>query len=107
MAEADIGMAGLGVMGLNLARNMERNGYAVAVWNREADAVDEVLAQEGGGKGFTGTRAGGGGAPKGEGPEGGGGGGAWRRDRPGWEGYGEHAGGGGAPALRRPGRHGP
>ncbi|HEY0378071.1 MAG TPA: NADP-dependent phosphogluconate dehydrogenase [Pyrinomonadaceae bacterium] len=56
MAEADIGMAGLGVMGLNLARNMERNGYAVAVWNREADAVDEFLAQEGGGKHFTGTK---------------------------------------------------
>jgi 6-phosphogluconate dehydrogenase len=56
MAEADIGMAGLGVMGLNLARNMERNGYAVAVWNREANAVDEFLAQEGEGKHFTGTK---------------------------------------------------
>ncbi|HYG79614.1 MAG TPA: NADP-dependent phosphogluconate dehydrogenase [Pyrinomonadaceae bacterium] len=56
MAEADIGMAGLGVMGLNLARNMERNGYAVAVWNREAQAVDEFLAQEGGGRRFVGTR---------------------------------------------------
>ncbi|HKQ52514.1 MAG TPA: NAD(P)-binding domain-containing protein, partial [Pyrinomonadaceae bacterium] len=56
MAEADIGMAGLGVMGLNLARNMERNGNAVAVWNREADAVDEFLAQEGEGKRFTGTK---------------------------------------------------
>ncbi len=56
MAEADIGMAGLGVMGLNLARNMERNGYAVAVWNREAVAVDEFLAREGEGKRFTGTK---------------------------------------------------
>ncbi len=56
MAEADIGMAGLGVMGLNLARNMERNGYAVAVWNREAASVDEFLAQEGEGKRFVGTR---------------------------------------------------
>ncbi|HWT00259.1 MAG TPA: NADP-dependent phosphogluconate dehydrogenase [Pyrinomonadaceae bacterium] len=56
MAEADIGMAGLGVMGLNLARNMERNGYAVAVWNREAEAVNEFLAQEGEGKRFVGTR---------------------------------------------------
>src|SRR5215212_2925391 len=56
MAEADIGMAGLGVMGLNLARNMERNGYAVAVWNREAEAVDEFLAQEGEGKRFVGAK---------------------------------------------------
>src|SRR5215213_4938435 len=50
MAEADIGMAGLGVMGLNLALNMERNGYQVAIWNREAKAVDAFMAGEGSGK---------------------------------------------------------
>ena len=31
---ADIGMIGLAVMGENLARNIERNGYTVAVYNR-------------------------------------------------------------------------
>jgi 6-phosphogluconate dehydrogenase len=56
MAEADIGMAGLGVMGLNLALNMERNGYKVAVWNREAAAVDKFIAGEGSGKRFTATK---------------------------------------------------
>ena len=32
---ANIGMIGLGVMGQNLALNIERNGYAVAVFDRE------------------------------------------------------------------------
>jgi 6-phosphogluconate dehydrogenase len=56
MAEADIGMAGLGVMGLNLALNMERNGYGVAIWNREASSVDKFMAGDGAGKRFTPTR---------------------------------------------------
>jgi 6-phosphogluconate dehydrogenase len=56
MAEADIGMAGLGVMGLNLALNMERNGYMVAIWNRETPSVDAFMAGEGQGKRFTPTR---------------------------------------------------
>jgi 6-phosphogluconate dehydrogenase len=56
MAEADIGMAGLGVMGLNLAQNMERNGHTVAIWNREATAVDEFMASEGAGKRFVPTK---------------------------------------------------
>jgi 6-phosphogluconate dehydrogenase len=56
MAESDIGMAGLGVMGLNLALNMERNGYEVAVWNRELEAVDKFVAGEGKGRRIVGTR---------------------------------------------------
>ncbi|HEX8633167.1 MAG TPA: NADP-dependent phosphogluconate dehydrogenase [Pyrinomonadaceae bacterium] len=40
---AQIGMIGLGVMGENLARNIERNGYSVAVWNREPKKVDEFV----------------------------------------------------------------
>jgi 6-phosphogluconate dehydrogenase len=40
---AKIGMIGLGVMGENLARNIERNGYSIAVWNREAAKVDEFV----------------------------------------------------------------
>jgi 6-phosphogluconate dehydrogenase len=57
MAEADIGMAGLGVMGLNLAQNMERNGFTVAVWNREPKAVDEFMKDGGEGKRFVPTRS--------------------------------------------------
>lgn len=57
MAEADIGMAGLGVMGLNLAHNMERNGYTVAIWNRDAADVDKFMAGEGEGKHFVPTRS--------------------------------------------------
>jgi len=57
MAEADIGMAGLGVMGLNLAQNIERNGYTVAIWNREPDSVDKFVAGEGSGKHFVPTRS--------------------------------------------------
>ncbi len=36
-------MIGLGVMGENLARNIERNGYSIAVWNREPAKVDEFV----------------------------------------------------------------
>ncbi len=57
MAEADIGMAGLGVMGLNLAHNMERNGYTVAIWNRNAADVDKFMAGDGEGKRFVPTRS--------------------------------------------------
>jgi 6-phosphogluconate dehydrogenase len=56
MADADIGMAGLGVMGLNLALNIERNGHTVAIWNREPTAVDSFVAGEGKGKRIVGTR---------------------------------------------------
>jgi 6-phosphogluconate dehydrogenase len=40
---AKIGMIGLGVMGENLARNIERNGYSIAVWNREPKKVEEFV----------------------------------------------------------------
>jgi 6-phosphogluconate dehydrogenase len=46
MAEADIGMAGVGVMGSNLALNMERNGYRVAVWDRDPALVEKLMAGE-------------------------------------------------------------
>jgi 6-phosphogluconate dehydrogenase len=42
---AKIGMIGLGVMGENLARNIERNGYSIAVWNREPKKVDEFVGR--------------------------------------------------------------
>lgn len=57
---ADVGMIGLAVMGENLAKNMERNGFRVAVYNRppskeEPDRVTQFMA-ENEGKNFVGTR---------------------------------------------------
>jgi 6-phosphogluconate dehydrogenase len=57
---AKIGMIGLAVMGENLARNIERNGYPVAVYNRppskdEPDRVSKFM-EENAGKQFIGTR---------------------------------------------------
>ena len=39
-----VGVLGVGVMGRNLAWNIADHGYSVAVWNREADMLAEVLA---------------------------------------------------------------
>ncbi|NUR87522.1 MAG: NADP-dependent phosphogluconate dehydrogenase [Nonomuraea sp.] len=47
---ADIGVTGLAVMGRNLARNLARHGYAVAVHNRSASRT-EALVKEFGGEG--------------------------------------------------------
>ncbi len=57
---AQIGMIGLAVMGENLARNIERNGFSVAVYNRppsgeEPDRVTKFM-EENAGKQFIGTR---------------------------------------------------
>ena len=49
MTNANIGMIGLGVMGQNLALNIERNGYSVAVWDREP-AVRERFVRAAKGK---------------------------------------------------------
>src|SRR3954469_15151512 len=56
---AQVGMIGLAVMGENLARNIERNGYSVAVYNRppsrsEPDRVTKFM-EEYGDKRFVGT----------------------------------------------------
>jgi 6-phosphogluconate dehydrogenase len=50
---ANIGMIGLAVMGENLARNIERNGYSVAVYNRppgkdEPDRVKTFMTENAG-----------------------------------------------------------
>ena len=42
---AQFGVIGLGVMGANLALNVEDHGHAVAVWNLETDWVDRLLQQ--------------------------------------------------------------
>ncbi|ROR97755.1 6-phosphogluconate dehydrogenase (decarboxylating) [Salana multivorans] len=44
---ADIGVVGLAVMGSNLARNLARNGYTVAVHNRTPGRTRELLAAHG------------------------------------------------------------
>lgn len=43
MAQADIGLIGLAVMGQNLALNMNDHGFTVAVFNRTVSKVDEFL----------------------------------------------------------------
>ncbi|MDQ6653801.1 MAG: NADP-dependent phosphogluconate dehydrogenase [Acidobacteriota bacterium] len=45
---ASIGLIGLGVMGQNLALNIERNGYSIAVYDRESPVLDAFIARESG-----------------------------------------------------------
>ncbi len=47
---AKVGMIGLAVMGANLALNIERHGFPIAVYNRETQKVDEFIAQNPGKK---------------------------------------------------------
>jgi 6-phosphogluconate dehydrogenase len=48
MTTAKIGLIGLGVMGQNLALNIERNGFPVAVYDREPPVLAGFIAREGG-----------------------------------------------------------
>ncbi len=50
MEKASIGLIGLGVMGHNLALNMERNGFPVAGYDLDAAKTQAFLAGEGRGK---------------------------------------------------------
>ena len=52
MQQADIGLVGLAVMGENLALNLERHGFTVAVHNRTQDRVTAFMAGRGKGKNF-------------------------------------------------------
>ncbi len=54
MVKADIGLIGLAAMGENLALNMERNGFCVAVYNRTPDKIDNFVKGQGAGKNFIG-----------------------------------------------------
>ncbi|MDQ0735178.1 NADP-dependent phosphogluconate dehydrogenase [Arthrobacter agilis] len=45
---AQIGVTGLAVMGANLARNLARNGYTVALHNRSVEKTDALLQKHGG-----------------------------------------------------------
>ncbi|MGO1590729.1 MAG: NADP-dependent phosphogluconate dehydrogenase [Ancrocorticia sp.] len=44
---ADIGVTGMAVMGSNLARNLARNGYKVAIHNRSTAKTERVIAEHG------------------------------------------------------------
>ncbi len=46
-ATAQIGVTGMAVMGSNLARNMARHGYRVAIHNRSAERTRKVAAEHG------------------------------------------------------------
>ena len=46
--QADIGVMGLAVMGANLARNAAHHGFGVAVFNRNHERTDELIAHHGG-----------------------------------------------------------
>jgi 6-phosphogluconate dehydrogenase len=48
--KAQVGMIGLGVMGANLAQNIERNGWPVAVFNREVEWVGDFVKRHEGKK---------------------------------------------------------
>ncbi len=50
MAQQSFGVIGLAVMGENLALNVERNGFPVAVYNRTAEKTHTFMAQRGEGK---------------------------------------------------------
>ena len=47
MAQADIGLIGLGTMGSNLALNIAEKGHTVAVFNRTVSRTDEFKAEAG------------------------------------------------------------
>jgi len=55
MSSYKIGMMGLGVMGENLTINIERNGYPVAVYDRESEVVDAFMKSRAAGKAILGT----------------------------------------------------
>jgi len=46
MTQADFGVFGLGVMGFNLGRNVQRNGFQVAVFNRSPGKVAEFVEKQ-------------------------------------------------------------
>jgi 6-phosphogluconate dehydrogenase len=57
LADADIGLIGLAVMGENLVLNMANNGYTVAVYNRTTSKVDNFIGGRAEGKPIIGTHS--------------------------------------------------
>ena len=54
---AQFSMLGLGVMGRNLALNIERNGYTTAVWDRELEEVEKFIKNQDQDKQILGARS--------------------------------------------------
>lgn len=50
MSQANFGMAGMGVMGSNLALNIERNGFTVAAWDIDFSYLEKFINGIGAGK---------------------------------------------------------
>ena len=57
MAQADIGLIGLAVMGENLILNMESKGFTVACYNRTVSKVDNFLNSRAKGKNIIGCKS--------------------------------------------------
>lgn len=57
MAQADIGLVGLAVMGQNLALNMNDHGFTVSVFNRTTSKVDDFLSGPAQGTSIIGTHS--------------------------------------------------
>jgi 6-phosphogluconate dehydrogenase len=57
MAQADIGLIGLAVMGENLILNMESKGFTVACFNRTVSKVDNFINGRAQGKNIIGTHS--------------------------------------------------
>ncbi len=57
MAQADIGLIGLAVMGENLILNMESKGFTVACFNRTVSKVDDFINGRGSGKNIIGCHS--------------------------------------------------
>lgn len=57
MAKQNFGLIGLAVMGENLALNVERNGFAVSVFNRSTEKVDAFINGRAQGKNFFGAHS--------------------------------------------------
>eukprot|EP01108_Squamamoeba_japonica_P006946 TRINITY_DN5743_c0_g1_i2.p2 TRINITY_DN5743_c0_g1~~TRINITY_DN5743_c0_g1_i2.p2 ORF type:complete len:492 (+),score=281.13 TRINITY_DN5743_c0_g1_i2:26-1501(+) len=57
MADCDIGLIGLAVMGENLVLNLESKGFKVAVFNRTTAKVDAFMAGRGKDKNITGCQS--------------------------------------------------
>ncbi|MBA2175341.1 NADP-dependent phosphogluconate dehydrogenase [Halobacillus locisalis] len=55
MSKQNMGVIGLGVMGANLALNMEESGYSVSIYDYWTERVDEMLEKEAKGKNVNGA----------------------------------------------------
>ena len=54
--QSAFGVIGLEVMGRNIAQNIERNGFPVAVYNRTASKTDDFMNGPAKGKKFHGAK---------------------------------------------------